>query len=193
MSVLDELAGLEDRAIDVRLGGEVDDVVGRLDQRRRDGRVGDVAVHEGVARVRRDAVQVLAAARVGELVERRHVPVGVRGERMAHEVAADEAGAAGDEDVGHVRRSQTAARSASSCCAAERPGRALADAEGAEDVRERADAGQRERDVEAAILRDDEPADVRIVERLVLDADAAALRIVEEADALLHQGACPTG
>ncbi len=51
----------------------------------------------------------------------------------------------------------------------------------------RADAGQRERDVEALVLRHDEAADVRVVVGLVFDADAAALRIVEEADPLLHQ------
>src|SRR5688500_14298581 len=64
---------------------------------------------------------------------------------------------------------------------------ALADAESAEDVREGAHAGQRERDVETLVLRHDEAADVRVVVGLVLDADAAALGVVEEADPLLHQ------
>ena len=46
-------------------------------------------------------VQVLAPPGVGQLVERRDVPVGVRRQRVAHEIAADEPGAAGDEDVHH--------------------------------------------------------------------------------------------
>ena len=41
---------IEDRAVDVRLGGEVDDGVGLGDERRHDGRVGDVAGDEPEAR-----------------------------------------------------------------------------------------------------------------------------------------------
>ena len=99
-SVLMNSPASQDRPIDVRLGGEVDDVVGGLDQRRGDGGVGDVAVDEGVPRVvDRRSRRFSQPARVGQLVERRDVPVGVRGDRVADEVAADEPGAAGDEDV----------------------------------------------------------------------------------------------
>ena len=40
---LDELGGAEDRAVDVRLGGEVDDRLAALGRSRDRGRVGDVA------------------------------------------------------------------------------------------------------------------------------------------------------
>ena len=81
----------------MRLGGEVHDDVRALDQRSRDHRIGDVAADEGVARVIHQVVQILEPAAVGQLVERRDAPVGVRGERIADEVAADEPGAAGNE------------------------------------------------------------------------------------------------
>ena len=57
-----ERLGIEDRAVDVRLGGEVDDRVGLGHQRPDDGRVGDVAADEaqpgGLARVVQDRLQV---------------------------------------------------------------------------------------------------------------------------------------
>ena len=140
----DELAGRRDRPVDVRLRREVDDDVRAPDQRRRDDGVADVAAHERVARVVHHVAQRLDAARVGQLVERRDAPVAMRGERMAHEVAADEPGAAGHQNLGHdlvpwsvPRAGRGAARSA----------------KGAEEIRERADAGQRHREVEPAVLR----------------------------------------
>ena len=61
----DELGRAEDRAVDVRLGGEVDDRVA-AGGRARDGlRVGDVALVELVL----DALEVRPVAGVGELVE----------------------------------------------------------------------------------------------------------------------------
>jgi hypothetical protein len=44
-------------------------------------------------------MQVFEAAGVGELVDRGDAPVFVRGERVPDEVAADEPGAAGDEET----------------------------------------------------------------------------------------------
>ena len=85
--------GLGDRAVDVRLGGEVDDGVGALD-RTRDGRgVLDGSVHEAVV----DALEVLAASRVGELVEHDDL-VALLARAQAREVRA---GAAADEQL-HV-------------------------------------------------------------------------------------------
>ena len=95
----DELARVPDRAIDVGLGGEVHDDVGVLDERRRDRRIGDVPLHEAVARVVLHALEILEPAGVGQLVERRDLPVGMRRERVADEVGADEAGAAGNQDL----------------------------------------------------------------------------------------------
>ena len=90
-----------DRPVDVRLGREVHDDLRRARRAAPRPRVGDVAVHERVPRVIHHVVQVLQPSGVGQLVERRDAPVGVRGERVAHEVAADEPGAAGDEDFDH--------------------------------------------------------------------------------------------
>ena len=68
-----ERLGIEDRAVDVRLGGEVDDRVGAVDQRPDDGRVGDVAADEaepgGLLRVVTDRAEVGLVAGVGQLVE----------------------------------------------------------------------------------------------------------------------------
>ena len=55
-------------------------------------------VHEGVAGVVLDVAQVLEVAGVGELVEVDDLDVVVLGEHVAHEVGADEAGAAGDHE-----------------------------------------------------------------------------------------------
>ena len=89
---VDELARVEDRPVDVRLGGEVHDRLapgaGELDRRS----VGDVAVVELV----RDAREVGRVARVGEPVEHDHV-VADRGAPL-DEVRADEPRAARDQD-----------------------------------------------------------------------------------------------
>ena len=61
--------------------------------------VPDVPAHEGVARVIGERRQVAEVARVGELVEIDDgIPAGR--EPIEHEIGADEAGAAGDEDHG---------------------------------------------------------------------------------------------
>src|SRR5688572_1030789 len=54
-----------------------------------------------MTRIVHDVVEVLAPPGVGELVERGDPPVRVLMERVTDEVAADEPGAAGDEDVNH--------------------------------------------------------------------------------------------
>ena len=58
--------------------------------------VADVALHEHDARIVERAVQVQQVAGVGQLVEDDEAIGGVR-ERVVHEIGADEAGAAGDE------------------------------------------------------------------------------------------------
>ena len=94
----DEVLRAADGAVDVRLGGEVDDGVGAAQRLADDGGVADVAVHEGVAGVVLDVAQVLEVAGVGELVEVHDLDVVVPGEHVAHEVGADEPGAAGDHE-----------------------------------------------------------------------------------------------
>ena len=90
----DERVGLGDRAIDVRLGGEVDHRVDAVD--RLGDRVGvlDRAVHEGVL----DVLEVLAPPGVGQLVEDDDLVAAVA-HAHAHEVRADEAGAATDQEL----------------------------------------------------------------------------------------------
>ena len=85
-------AGLEDRAVDVRLGGEVDDRLDALARARDHLGVGDVTLVELVP----DALEVGRVPGVGELVE--HDDVLARLGEPPHEVAADEPGAAGDQD-----------------------------------------------------------------------------------------------
>ena len=97
----DEGAGALQRAVDVRLGREVDDDLRPPHQRPGDGGVGDVAMHEAVARVVVEVGQVLAPPRVGQRVEGGDAPVRVRVERVVDEVAPDEAGAPRDDDLNH--------------------------------------------------------------------------------------------
>nr|BFF13325.1 hypothetical protein GCM10025699_46280 [Microbacterium flavescens] len=99
---LDEDRGVPDRAVDVRLGGEVDDGVDLGEEPVEQGAVADVALDEGVARGVGDGGEVRLVARVGQGVEHDHLGafearVGVF-EGASDEVRADEAGAAGDED-----------------------------------------------------------------------------------------------
>ena len=96
---LDEVARRHDRSIDVRLGGKMDDVIRGFDQRAGRRSIENVAMHERVPRVVHHVVQVFPAAGISQLVEIGDVPVRMRVQRVAHEVAADKTGAAGDQDV----------------------------------------------------------------------------------------------
>ena len=98
----DELAGAHERPVDVGLGGEMHDDFGRAHERPGHVRIRHVPLDERVARMVDDVLQILHPARVRQLVERRDVPVRMDAERIAHEVRADEPGAAGDEDVNHL-------------------------------------------------------------------------------------------
>ena len=95
---------VEDRPVHVRLGGHVDHGVRAGDQRLDDVRIGDVAVDErespGLAGVRLDRGEVGAIAGVGQLVEDGDARPVAPAEDPAHELAADEPGAAGDQEVG---------------------------------------------------------------------------------------------
>ena len=88
-----------DAAVDMAFGGEVHDgaraVFGQ--QAVEQGPVADVAVHEDMPRIALQAGQVGQVAGIGQRVEVEHRLVGA-GQPVEHEVAADEAGAAGDED-----------------------------------------------------------------------------------------------
>ena len=108
---LDEVGGADDRPVDVRLGGEVDQDVVAGQRGVEVGRRADVAAHEAVPGAVGDRRQVGQVAGVGQLVEHRDLGagerrVGVR-QQLADVVRADEAGSAGDEhthDQGNLFR-----------------------------------------------------------------------------------------
>ena len=102
-----EVLGAQDRAVDVRLGGEVDDRVAARGCARHVGRLSDVAV------VELDVVrQVRAVPGVRELVE--HDDLVAAAQQALDEMRADEAGAAGDEDL-HAAKASTRFGSAAWC------------------------------------------------------------------------------
>ena len=90
---------VRDGVVVVGLGGVVDDGVVAGDQPLQEPRVADVAHHELHA-LGRQARDVLRVAGVGELVEHGHVRARAVVDDVVHEVAADEAAATGDDDVG---------------------------------------------------------------------------------------------
>ncbi len=97
---MQERLGLGDRAVDVRLGGEVHDRVdaaGRVDGGVHGLAIADVAAHERVARVILDGLQVVGIARVRELVEAHDLELRIAREHPPHEVRADEPRPAADE------------------------------------------------------------------------------------------------
>ena len=109
---LDERRRLQQRAVDVALGGEVDDGVDLVDQLPDELGVADVALHEAVALAQRpafDVEQVVGVAGVGQLVEVDDLVVVVLRQEVADEVAADEARAARDEYLSHVRLARESA------------------------------------------------------------------------------------
>ena len=98
---LDERLGRIDGAVDVGLGGEVDDGVDRVvgQEARDEGVVADVALREDVPRVAGEVGQVGGIAGVGERVEvdepgQRGAGLG---QALPDEIGADEAAAAGDQ------------------------------------------------------------------------------------------------
>ncbi len=92
---VDEGARVIERVVVVALGREMHDGVGGRDELVDERRIDDVALHKRQAGIRKSG-QRLAVAGVGELVEHRHVGVGVP-DHVVNEVRADEAGSAGDE------------------------------------------------------------------------------------------------
>ena len=87
-----------DGVVVVALGGVVDDGVVARDEPVQQPGVADVA-HDELHAVRRQARDVLGVAGVGQLVQDGHVHVGVIVDHVVHEVAADEAAAARDDDA----------------------------------------------------------------------------------------------
>lgn len=93
-----ERLGVRDGVVVVALGGVVHDRVVARDDAVQQLRVADVA-HDELHAVRRQPGDVLGVAGVGQLVQDGDVHVGVVVDHVVHEVAADEAAAARDDDV----------------------------------------------------------------------------------------------
>ena len=89
---------VRDGVVVVGLRRVVDDGIVPGDELVEQGRVADVA-HDELDAVGRQSRDVLGVARVGELVEHGHAHVRVVVHHVVHEVAADEAAAARDDDV----------------------------------------------------------------------------------------------
>ena len=100
---LDEVGRVQDRAVDVGLGREVDHGVGSSDQLVGQAYVEDVAVHEAQPVVVLDGGEVGPVAGVAQLVEHHHAgrvcPAPGVAEHPAYVMAADEAGTPGDEQL----------------------------------------------------------------------------------------------
>ena len=90
--------GIRDGVVVVALGGVVHDGVVARDDAVQELRVADVA-HDELHAVGGQARDVLGVAGVGQLVQDGHVDAGVVVHHVVHEVAADEAAAARDDDV----------------------------------------------------------------------------------------------
>ena len=95
---LQEGARVRDGVVVVGLGGVVHHSVGAGDQAVDQGGVADVADHELDA-ARGKPRDVLRVAGVGQLVQHGHVHAGAVVNDVVDEIAADEAAAAGDDDV----------------------------------------------------------------------------------------------
>ena len=93
-----ERLGVRDGVVVVALGGVVHDRVVARDDAVQQLRVADVA-HDELHAVRRQPGDVLGVAGVGQLVQDGDVDVGVVVHHVVHEVAADEAAAARDDDI----------------------------------------------------------------------------------------------
>ena len=95
-----------DRAVDVGLGGEVDDEVGvlRREQPGDEGAVADIAPDEAEAGVGQQLPEVVRVPGVGQGVEAQQPEVRMPLQHVPEEIRADESGAAGDEDGGHGGR-----------------------------------------------------------------------------------------
>ena len=111
---LEEVVIVVNRARDVRLGGEVHDDVGLLDQRIDERRVADIPIpelHAAVVRLSAEPHrQVLKAARVREQIQNQNPAVRMGVVQVVDEVTADETRAAGHEECFHGMFHSTAWR-----------------------------------------------------------------------------------
>ena len=92
-----KLLGVENRAVDVRLGRKIDD---RVDAGAKGGadrtRVADIAVDEAIAPVALDVAQVSGVPRIGHGVEIDDLEIGPLAQGKTDEIRPDEPQAAGN-------------------------------------------------------------------------------------------------
>ena len=93
-----------DGAVHVTLGGQMDDAVDLLvlHQLVEGVEVADVHPHELVIRLVLDVLQIGQIAGVGELVEIDDIILGIFVHKEANNMASDESGTAGDNDILHI-------------------------------------------------------------------------------------------
>ena len=104
---LEEQPIVEDRAGDVGLGREMDDIVGFDNQRVDELGIVDVAVpepHAGMVDLPHLLGQIVGRASIGERIEYHDAVVGIFLGDVVDEVAADEPGAPGDQHCRHHSR-----------------------------------------------------------------------------------------
>ena len=101
---LDEVFRAVDAAVDVRFGGKIDDGAGLVlgEQFGDEVEIADVALDEDVARIALQSGEVLEVAGVGQRIEVDDRFIRLR-QPVEDEIAADEAGAAGDKNLLHGR------------------------------------------------------------------------------------------
>jgi hypothetical protein len=93
---------VEDGAVVVAFGGEVDDGVAVAGQIVHDNRVLDAPLEKLKVGVVPEVVEVVQVARVGQGVEGENAIVGIFVQHVADKIGADEPGGAGDEKSLHV-------------------------------------------------------------------------------------------
>ena len=101
--------GIEQRAIDVRFGGEVDDGVDVRGDLPDEIGIGDVALNEAEAWIVAHLVQIRQVPGIGQQVETKDLVVGLLAQHVPHVGGTDESGGAGDQNA-HVYYPPTDAR-----------------------------------------------------------------------------------
>ena len=97
-----EGAGIVDTAVDVALGGKIDDSGDSAANRDPDRlSVADVPFDEAVTRIALDLFEVCQVTRVSEQIEIDNARVGIGLQQIANEIAADEAATAGHQHGKH--------------------------------------------------------------------------------------------
>ena len=96
---LDECQGIHERAVDMCLGGEIDDRVSLRRERVDELHIADVAMHESVPRLPHELREVGQVAGVGQFVEDGDLDLRTGGPNQAHEVGADEPRGSCDQEA----------------------------------------------------------------------------------------------